>query len=289
MDGHAFDGVTKGLAGVRSRRSFLKGLVAGAAVLAAGRFRGRRAAAAGNEAVVIAYYDAIQKHSWQKAYNLLGGKFHQRQTLDQFIAGFADTAFTSVDVRGVSNALPGNTYGIDVVVNAWLKNGTPQRFTGRYFVGREGGVAKIVDANLVVADASGSAPLCRAGQLGFTAQADAGAGNRYSAITVTNTGGACTLAGQPGVSLKSGATKLLSGKREPNTTLAPVPLGPGASAVLQLGWTNWCGAGVSGDVAAVITLPGTAGTITVPAAIGVPPCLGAGGSSLRIRPWQNAR
>src|SRR5215213_5310994 len=124
-----------------------------------------KVSAAGNEQFVIDYYDAIQKHPWSKAYNLLGSKLCKKQTLQQFTDGFASTAFTSVEIGHVTGQLSGNTYGVDVVTDAWLNDGTPQAFSGRYFIGREGGVTKIVDATINVADASGLAPLCYASDL----------------------------------------------------------------------------------------------------------------------------
>jgi hypothetical protein len=91
----SLDDVARGLASARSRRSLLKGMFAALAVGAVGRFGGiPEASAAGNEQFVIEYYDAIQKHSWEMAYNLLGSKFHKKQTLQQFKDGFAQTVFT---------------------------------------------------------------------------------------------------------------------------------------------------------------------------------------------------
>lgn len=287
MDASGIDGIARSLAGARSRRSLLKGLAAGVAVVAAGKVGiGTVAASGGAEQFVIDYYDALQKHSWSKAYNLLGGAFHQDQSLDDFIAGFAETAYTSVEVGHVASA-SGGRYAVGVVVNAWLSDGSPQQYVGTYFVGREGGVAKIVGAELEVGDSYSLAPLCFAGQLSASAAGGSATGHRYSDITVTNNGDVCVLAGMPSVSIKDkhGST-LIKGKRAGGTSISAVPLGNGESALLSLDWTNWCGGAVSGQVKASISLPGETGHFTVGNAIGVPPCVGGGTSALAITPWQ---
>jgi len=292
MDAKTFDVMAKSLAGSRSRRSLIKGVAAGLAVVAAGRVGlGGVSASSGVEQFVIDYYDAIQKHQWSTAYGILGSKFHQKQTLAQFTAGFDDTAYTSVAIQHVTGVLTGNKYGVDVVINAWKNDGSPQAFSGRYFIGREGGVSKIVDASIKTASTSGLSPLCQASNLGITLTGDAGTGHRFGNLTATNNGGACTLAGMPSVVLRDSHNhELIRGKRESGTTITAVPLESGDSALLQMDWVNWCGASVSGSTKLSVSLPGSTGKFTVSPAIGVPPCLSdpGGTSSFILRPWEAA-
>jgi hypothetical protein len=274
-----------------TRRALLKGITAGLAVAGTGFVRRANVAAAstGNEQFVLDYYDAIQRHAWKTAYNLLGAKFHRAQTLQQFVDGFASTAFTTVEISHVTGQLSGNRYGVDVVIHAWLDDGTPQAFSGRYFVGREGGVAKIVDATIEVADASGLAPLCFASDLRTGLAGNAGTGHRFGDLTVVNQGAGCMLAGMPGVTIKDqNGKRLVSGKREPNSVMSAVTLEPGDVALLQLDWTNWCGSPIASDVTVNVSLPGSTGTLTVGHGFGVPPCLGDSNSAsnLAVRPWQ---
>jgi hypothetical protein len=286
----SLDDVARGLASTRSRRSLLKGIVVAAAAVSAGRVFGAPGVlAAGNEQFVLDYYDAIQRHSWSKAYNVLGSKFHQKQTLQQFTDGFAETAFTSVEIGHVTGQLSGNRYGVDVVINAWLNDGTPQAFSGRYYIGREGGVTKIVDASIKVANTSGMAPLCFAGDLATELSGDAATGHRYGDLLVTNQGTTCTLAGLPHVTIKNNSNKaLISGRREPGSVMRAVAIDGGQSGLLQLDWTNWCGSEITGDVKVAVTLAGHTGNFTVNHGFGIPGCFSepGGASSLLFRPWQ---
>jgi hypothetical protein len=291
MSQYMLDDFAREFAKNQTRRSLLKGIAAGLVVAATGSIRRTDVAAAssGNEQFVLDYYDAIQRHAWKTAYNVLGAKFHAAQSLQQFIDGFAETAFTSVEIGHVTGQLTGNRYGVDVVIHAWLDDGTPQAFSGRYYVGREGGVAKIVDAKIQVSDASGVAPLCFASDLATDLSGNAGTGHRFGDLVVFNQGSACTLAGMPGVLIKNqNGQNVVSGKREPNTTIQSVSLEPGDSALLQLDWTNWCGNQISGDVRVTVSLPGSTGSFTVNHGFGTPPCLGDPNSAshLFVRPWQ---
>lgn len=94
--------------------------------------------------------------------------------------------------------------------------------------------------------AQGSATLaastrCAAATLaGRIEPTDAGAGNRYGRLIVTNTGSAmCTLNGYSGLQLLDSARQPLptSTERMPNPAPALVQLAPGASAAADLRWS----------------------------------------------------
>jgi hypothetical protein len=288
MDAHGIDGLARSLAGARTRRSLVKGLAAGLAVVATGRFGFGEAAAAGDfPSIVRNYYDSIEKHSWTKAYNYLGNSLQQAQSFDQFVAGFADTAYTAVAI-GSTSTLSGGRMKILATVTAWLNDGSPQLFDGYYIVGVEGGSAKILDAHLSVEDGSSISHLCQASQLHTSVSGSSATGHRFADITVTNTGEICTLAGMPSVVIKdSHGHQLIRGKREAGTTIPARAIDTGDSSTLSLSWGNWCGDPVTGQVSASITLPGQSGHLTIHNAIGVPPCLGDPGSasSLQVKPW----
>jgi hypothetical protein len=96
--------------------------------------------AIGPAEIIRRYYDAIQKRDYDSAYALWGdsGK-DSRQRREEFAAGFAQTAQVRVAIGdSVRNgAAAGSQYAtVPVVINAVLRNGAKQHFTGTYTVRR---------------------------------------------------------------------------------------------------------------------------------------------------------
>ena len=256
---------------------------------ALGRFPSAVGAAGDPEAVVSGYYQAIVSRDYPRAYDYLGASL-RRQTLEQFAAGFADTAYVDLLVLGVMPS--GDGMAVSVRVLAWHDDGSIHRFSGTYEVGLEDGDERLVAASIAeVAAPSWVPPLCHADDLSATATGDAGAGNRFATITLTNTSAAvCVLGGYPAVDLRDGrGTALIEATAEPEQPISTVTLEPGQSASFDLRWVNWCGDSV-GSVTATVMLPGDdAYRLTVGNAIAVPPCLGEGQpSSLTMRPFAAA-
>jgi hypothetical protein len=272
------------------RRALARGLVGTAALVGAGGGPARAARAAGDpEAVVIGYYETIARRDYARAYDYLGASL-RRQTLEQFAAGFADTAYVDALVLGVTPS--GDGRAVSVRILAWHDDGSIHRFNGTYDVGLENGAEKLVAATIAeVATPSWVPPLCHADDLSAAATGDAGAGNRFATITLTNTSAAvCVLGGYPTVELRDGrGTALLEAMAEPEQPISTVTLEPGQAASFDLRWVNWCGDS-AGSVTATVTLPGDdADPLTVVDAIAIPPCLGEGQrSSLTVRPFAAA-
>lgn len=284
MKSHRLDTFARQLATPHSRRTVLKTIAAGLTLAVAGLRESGSARAAFPEEVVLDYYDAVQKHEWRKAYDLFGANLQRAHSYDSFIQGYAKTQCSSVRIDNV-----GDDGVITVTVVAWLVDGTPQQFEGFYKVGTERGKNRILSAKIESVDASSVPPLCIAEKLGASMTSNAGTGHRFGEITVVNEGDACTLAGMPRVSISTaGGKRLISGKREPATTIQAVRLEKGNSALLELDWTNWCGATITGDVKVNVTLGAETGRKVIDHGFGVPPCLGEPGSASRlaVKPWQ---
>ena len=92
--------------------------------------------------VVESYYEAIDRSDFKAAYSLWSGDGDGEASGQSFAAfkhGFADTARTAVDASPPtdSEGAAGSVYiEVPVTVNAELKNGTRQRFTGTYTLRR---------------------------------------------------------------------------------------------------------------------------------------------------------
>jgi hypothetical protein len=285
-----FDILAKTVASGASRRTVLRGLAGGLALLAGW---GARPAAASAPAggIVYLYYQAIAAHDYETAYSYLGGTLTQNRTLAQFTDGFSDTTYVDLTVNHTAPDPDHlrNTY--TVTVTAWHTDGAILWFKGTYTEGREGGVPKIIAATLAPSTATGVSPLCRAGDLGATESGDSGAGQRYGTVTVVNNGATCVLGGPPTVKIYSPHHhKLITGKLEQGSTIATVKLAHGQRANLAMHWANWCGATVNGEVTTTVLLPASLGSWEGLKGLGVPPCLGDPGSpsALSVKPWARA-
>jgi hypothetical protein len=128
---------------------------------------------------------------------------------------------------------------------------------------------------------------CTAGNLAVSSEGDAGAGQRYATVYLTNTGAQpCSLSGTPQAQLLDQTLAPLDVTTQSNDQ-APVNvivLPPSEIADFGLRWSNWCGAN-PGKARVRVTLPNGGGTFTTDAP-GTPPCLGAGqGSTFSINPF----
>ena len=102
-------------------------------------------------------------------------------------------------------------------------------------------VAPVPPSSVPLTSAQAASQRCSAAGLAAVVEAtEAGAGNRYGKLVVTNSGGqACTLTGYSGLQLLDSAgnpvpTNL---QRTPDPGPAPVKLEPGAAAAANLRWT----------------------------------------------------
>jgi hypothetical protein len=272
------------------RRALPLGLLAVVTLVGGGRAWVQEARGASDpESVVIDYYRAIVGRDYAAAYADLGTGLRS-QTLAQFSAGFADTAYVDALVLGATRS--GNGFAVPVRILAWHNDGTIHRYVGSYTVGVEDGADKLIAAAITEAPSpSWVPPLCRTADLDVTSTNDAGAGNRFATFTLTNTSAAvCVLGGFPAVELRDDpGPSLIEAVPEPQQAIATVTLESGQAASFDLRWVNWCGAPTNG-LTAVITLPGdNAHPLQVAHPIGVPPCLGEGQhSDLTMRPFAAA-
>jgi hypothetical protein len=94
----------------------------------------------GPKAVLRAYYDAIQKRDYARAWSLWErGRVHDGQSLQQFAAGYADTELTSVEIGEPSRpeGAAGSLYvTVPVVVEDLKSDGSGQRYEGTYTLRR---------------------------------------------------------------------------------------------------------------------------------------------------------
>jgi hypothetical protein len=94
----------------------------------------------GAAAVIRHYYADLDRGDFRAAYARWGDNGEDsRQSFAAFKGGFAETASTSVEIDGPGEGggAAGSTYiDVPVTVYARLKDGTRQRFTGRYTLRR---------------------------------------------------------------------------------------------------------------------------------------------------------
>jgi hypothetical protein len=287
-----FDDLTRSLAAGASRRSVLKGAAGGIAALVAGTaWRTNSVSAATAGGVVYQYYQALAARDYHTAYSYLGGGLAQSHPYDQWVQGYADTAYVDLKVTKTTPIPEKNQFKYAVTLTAWHTDGGIVLFKGSYTEGREGGTPKIIDATLTQSSASGVAPLCNAKDLTATETGDAGAGQRYGTVTVVNNGATCVMGALPGVQIYSPHHhKLIAGTLEQGSVITTVKLATGDKAKLDMHWSNWCGAKINGEVTTTVHLPAGQGTWSGLKGIGAPPCLGDPGSAstLTFKPWAKA-
>jgi hypothetical protein len=290
MEPHAFDRIARSLARLGTRRALLRGIVgASAAIIGGGWTIPGLAESPTDGGLVFDYYQAIDARDYARAYSYLGSRFTSRQSLQNFAEGFSDTAYDDLTINAVYPDTARARVVYDVTITAWHLDGAILRYTGTYVEGQEGGETKLIDANIVLASATGTSPLCQASDLNAEMTGDAGAGQRYGTITVTNIAdGPCVLGGVPRVTIRDEAGhKLIAAKREPNVPITTVSLDPDQKAELELRWSNWCGGEIIGRPRVAFQLYGHRGTSNPLSGIGLPPCLSdpGGVSTLTVKPW----
>ncbi len=283
MGEHRIDRFARALVAPHSRRATLKALLALALTALCSDRPQRVRATTEAEALVAVYYQAIAGYDYQRAYSYLGAAMRQRQTLDQFTQGYADTAYVGARITGVTpEAVGGSTVAVRLV--AWHNDGTIHQYSGIYTVGAEGGVSKLANAAIHEDPTPANVPpLCHPADLTATSLADAGAGNRFATVTLTNTSPRpCVLGGYPHVALQDATGQPLIGStHDPNRSIATVTLKSGSGASFMLRWVNWCGRDPGASFTASVDLPGdTVDRLMVSNPIGVPPCLGSTQPSL---------
>jgi len=102
-------------------------------------------------AVVQNYYDDINNHNYQAAYNLLGSNFQSTHPYNQFASGYANTVHDNLTTGTVTTQSDG-TFNVPATIVATENNtsgqGTHQStYQGYYIVGQENGTLKILSAN----------------------------------------------------------------------------------------------------------------------------------------------
>ena len=102
--------------------------------------------------VVQNYYDDINNHNYQAAYNLLGSNFQSSHPYNQFASGYANTVHDNL-TTGTVTAQSDGTFNVPATVIATENNtsgqGTHQStYQGYYIVGQENGTLKILSANI---------------------------------------------------------------------------------------------------------------------------------------------
>ncbi len=117
---------------------------------------------------------------------------------------------------------------------------------------------------------------CTASDLAVASEGDAGAGQRFASVYLTNTGAqTCSLSGMPQVQLldESGAPLDVTTQVNDQAAVNIIALPTSELADFGVRWSNWCGAN-PGKAQAKVTLPHGNGSFVI-AAPGTPPCLGA--------------
>lgn len=290
MDDHAFDHLAMFLAQPFNRRTLLGGLIA-ASVPGLGKTRAEVLATSQDQGgLVFDYYQAIDAHKYKTAYSYLGAKFTARQTLENFTAGFSDTVYDDLIIHAVHPDSANNRVVYDVTITAWHVDGSVLFFAGTYTEGRENGRTKLIDAAIQPTKSHAVAPLCKASGLTASMSGDAGAGQRYGSVTVTNSAShACVLGDIPRVTLRAeNGRKLMNARQETGFPITTITLDPGQQAVLEMHWSNWCGDANIGRPGVSVQLSGERGTMAGLTGIGVPPCLSepGGTTTFRVKPWQ---
>ncbi len=100
--------------------------------------------------VVQNYYDDINNHNYQAAYNLLGSNFQSSHPYNQFASGYSNTVHDNLTTGTVTPQSDG-TFNVPATVVATENNtsgqGTHQStYQGYYIVGQENGSLKILSA-----------------------------------------------------------------------------------------------------------------------------------------------
>lgn len=96
--------------------------------------------------VVLNFYDAINTGDFEYAYALLGGSWRLGQSYNNFVQGFAATAWDDVVVLSTTEGRTSST--VTIALDAYQKDGSVKYFRGTYTVGYEGGIHRILSGTL---------------------------------------------------------------------------------------------------------------------------------------------
>jgi hypothetical protein len=232
----------------------------------------------GATGAVTQYYSAIDAFDYETAWNLLGIQWQKDQPLDDFTAGFADTAFVRLDITDTT--VHGDGATVAVRLTAWHNDKTVHAFTGTYEVGKEAGEWRLISASVKVAQVQQVVPpLCMLDNLSFrTADWDAGAGNRFGELVATNTSEkTCVVGGAPRISIVIPGAKspIATSTGEAGSPPEAIILKQGDEATAEMRLANWC---VEDGEALIVyvEVPGDTwkSEIGDENDLSVPPCLG---------------
>jgi hypothetical protein len=239
------------------------------------------------EQVVQQYYLAISTYDYKTAYNLLDAKMQQaQQSYDQFVKGYADTAYDQVKI---TSTRPHEEHtDVFVTITAWHNDRSIHQYSGHYAVEEEGGKLLLLGAAIQEGAAPTDVlPLCRVQDLRASlGRWQGAAGNRITEFDVTNTSGnACLAAGVPHVQFYDKNGMIIESASEQTEPMTPVRLDPGKQAQAGIRWSNWCGNTPQQPFRVNVAIPGDTARFNLQnAQLSVPPCLGQGQpSSLGVK------
>jgi len=99
--------------------------------------------------LVERYYGSINARDFQAAYGLLGAQWRQRQSYDDFAAGYRSTLRDTATVTGTASATKDSVHGYVVAVDLDAQlAGRLQRYKGLYFVALEDSQPRIQNGEL---------------------------------------------------------------------------------------------------------------------------------------------
>lgn len=103
-------------------------------------------------AVIVQYYNDINNHDYQDAYNLLGSALQHNQSYSNFVSGYAHTRHDVITFGNISPQSNGD-YVVSLTLQATedANSGTGiqiSTYQGSDTVGQENGVWKILSGNL---------------------------------------------------------------------------------------------------------------------------------------------
>ncbi|MGH2557699.1 MAG: DUF4232 domain-containing protein [Thermomicrobiales bacterium] len=286
MDDRRFDSLTRLLGNRQSRRTLL-GALAGTAAASLMVNRGAASPAAQHTKagadVVERYYLAVATYQYEQAYALLGAAVQAQQPFDDFVDGYADTAYVQVGVDHTQYT--GDHEDVQVTLTAWHNDASIHRFSGAYAVGEEGGAARILAATIQEDEPpSDVPPLCQVEDIRASfGDWNAGAGNRYGTVLLTNErNGVCVAAGVPHLQVYDAeGTLVIESTTEQTEPFRSAPIRPGDQAASKFRWANWCEGEPAYPLTLNIAIPGDTDRLSLPmetaaGPVQMPPCMGAG-------------
>jgi hypothetical protein len=288
MDAGTFDAMARAVATKLSRRRLAAAAAAAATAAAAPPGLRRVRALSAASALVQHFYELVDAYQYADAYALLGAAWQAQQSLANFTAGYADTAFVQCTLTGEQPVGGGTSVAVQLI--AWHNDGTIHGYAGHYTVGTESGQLRLLAGNNQAAPVPpGTPPLCTIAALAFGFGAwTAGLGNRFSAVVATHAGGApCVVGGSPRVTLSDALGHAVRSTSVAGSPPLGIVLHAGGVAHAPLRFLNWC-EGAHPPFAAAVEVPGDShhGAVATGAGISLPPCLAPGQpATMDITAW----